>query len=117
MAGVIALDQVDPATVDDLVVPEATDLAPLVDPAPFAPGTVPPPIDETGEELVELAADDRIALLNLYRRAGWAGTDHRMWLRHGIAARLTAAAATLPRIGAGVSSGIATTTDRPAASA
>lgn len=96
MSGVIGLDQVDPATVDGLPLPEAGELPPLVDPTPLAPDAGPPPIVETGEVLVQLAADDRITLLNLYRRDGWAGTDDRVWLRQGVATRLSAAAATLP---------------------
>jgi zinc D-Ala-D-Ala dipeptidase len=56
----------------------------------------PPPVDECGEALVELAPTERLALLNLYFADGWDGTAPTVWLRRDVARRLAAAAASLP---------------------
>ncbi len=92
----IGRDQVDPDDLSGVDVPNADDLAPLVDPTPHDTAGSPPRIDDTGEPLVELRAGPRLALLNLYHRDGWAGTDERVWLREGVATRLAGAAHALP---------------------
>lgn len=67
--------------------PELAELAPFVE---------PPPVEECGEPLVELAESGRIRLLNLYFATGWSGTDRRVWLRESVARALGEAVAGLP---------------------
>ncbi len=98
----IATGQHRPEDVD-VPVPPAGSLPPLEDPPgsdgvpgdDAAPGGSTP-IDDGGEPLVELAVDDRLQLLNLYRADGWPGTSDRVLLRAGVADRLADAAASLP---------------------